>query len=182
VSLPVSCGERGREPPGDLQTWSGASVGSPAGRSRRGVVDLEVVVSLRVLFSAAAICGLLLGVRVGMAGSERAVDTRQLTKERMGAARDAYQLAWNEFRPFDLSKGDGEKVYRWSRRWMEAERELANTKAERAAALQAHFERMKKLEEEVQAYARGTIPFQQLAATRFYRAEAEGWLGEAKSK
>jgi hypothetical protein len=65
---------------------------------------------------------------------------------------------------------------------MEAARVLATTKAERVAALQGHFQRMKKLEEEVQAYARGTIPFQQLAATKFYRAEAETWLAEAKDK
>jgi phosphoserine phosphatase len=138
--------------------------------------------SLRVLLSAAAVFGLLLGVGVGMASSEKAVDTRELTKERMEAARDAYQFAWDEFKPFDLSKGDGEKVYRWSRRWMEAECDLATTKAERVAALQGHFERTKKLEEEVQAYTGSTIPFQQLAATKFYRAEAETWLAEAKDK
>jgi hypothetical protein len=138
--------------------------------------------SLRIFLLATVSCALLLGVRVGSADPEKAVNTKDLTKERAGAARDVYQLAWNDFKPFDLSKGDGEKVYRWSRRWMEAERDLANTKAERAAVLQGHFDRMKKLEEEVQAYARSTIPLQQLAATKFYRAEAEGWLAEAKDK
>jgi hypothetical protein len=138
--------------------------------------------SLRVLVAAVVVCGLLLGVKVAMATAEKAVDTKELAKERRGAARDAYEFAWDEFKPFDLSKGDGEKVYRWSRRWMEAERDLATTKAERVAALQGHLERMKKLEEEVQGYARGTIPFQQLAATKFFRAEAETWLAEAQGK
>jgi hypothetical protein len=103
----------------------------------------------------------------------------------MEAARDAYQFAWDEFKPFDLSKGEGEKVYRWSRRWMEAERDLASTKAARVAAFQGHFQRMKKLEEEVRGYTGSTIPFQQLAATKFYRAEAEAWLagaGQADTK
>jgi hypothetical protein len=138
--------------------------------------------SLRVLVPAAVVCGLLLGMMVATATAQEAVDTKKLAQERKGAARDAYQSAWEEFQPFDLSKGDGETVYRWSRRWMEAERGLATTQAERAAAVQGHFERMKKLEEAVQGYARGTIPFRQLAATRFYRAEAQGWVAQAKNK
>ena len=79
---------------------------------------------------------------------------------------------------------EGENVYRWSRRWMESARAVANTKAERLAALQGHFERMKNLEGEVQDYAatRSTIPVGQLAATRFFRAEAELWLAEEKAK
>jgi hypothetical protein len=109
-------------------------------------------------------------------------DTRALTKEQLSAARAAYELAWEEFKPFDLSKGDGEKVYRWSRRWMEAERGLATTRAGRVAAYRGHFGRMKKLEEQVQAYARGTIPIQQLAATQFYRAQAQAWLAEQKAR
>jgi hypothetical protein len=71
---------------------------------------------------------------------------------------------------------------RWSRRWMDAERELAKSTAERVAALRGHFERMNKLEEEVQMYARGTIPIQQLAATKFYRAEAELWRLAERAK
>lgn len=65
---------------------------------------------------------------------------------------------------------------------MEAEREAAKSPAERVAALQKHVERMTKLEQEVQAYLGGTIPFRQLAATRFYRAEAELWLLGERAK
>jgi hypothetical protein len=31
-------------------------------------------------------------------------------------------------------------------------------------------------------YAGGTVPFQQLAATEFYRADAEVWLMKEKAK
>lgn len=128
---------------------------------------------LRVLFSAAVVGVLLLGVHLAVATGEKALDSEDLAKERMEAARRAYQFAWDEFKPFDLSKGDEEKVYRWSRRWMEAERDLASTKAERMAALQGHIDRMKKLEVEVSTINGSTIPFQHITATNFYRAEAE---------
>ena len=85
--------------------------------------------SLRVLVPAAVACGLLPGVGVATATAQEAVGAKQLAEERKAAVRDAYQAAWEEFRPFDLSKGDGEPVYRWSCRWMEAERDLAATRA-----------------------------------------------------
>jgi hypothetical protein len=120
--------------------------------------------------------GVLLAVRPAEPTQVKTVSTQKLTEERLSGARSAYEAVWAKFKPFDLSKGDGEDVYRWSRRWMEVEREMATSKATRVAALQGHFERMKKLEQEVQEYARGTIPLQQLVATQFYRAEAGLWL------
>jgi hypothetical protein len=126
--------------------------------------------------------GVLLGVRAPERTKEKTVSTQKLAEERLNAAQNAYDAVWAKFKPFDLAKGDGEDVYRWSRRWMEAEREMAKSKAERLTALQGHFERMKKLEQEVQMYARGTIPFQQLAATQFYRAEAALWLLAEKAE
>jgi len=134
-------------------------------------------------FLMVAVAGsLALGPNVGLAMAQDAVDAKELAKERRDAARDAYQFQWDEFQPYELVKGDGENVYRWSLRWMQAERDLATTQAEHVAALRAHFERMKKLEAEVHAYARGTIPFQQMAATKFFRAEAETWLTEAMAR
>jgi hypothetical protein len=136
----------------------------------------------RILLFALVVGGALLGPMAAGPTEDKTVSAEKHAEERLDAARNAYESVWTKFKPFDLSKGDGEDVYRWSRRWMEAERDLTTTKAERVAALQGHSQRMKKLEEEVQAYARGTIPFQQLAATKFYRAEAETWLAEAKDK
>lgn len=137
--------------------------------------------SWRILLSAVVACGLL-GPKAAVAAEGKAADREGLAKERLRAARHAYEVVWARFKPFDLSKGDGEDVYRWSRRWMESERDFATTKAGRVAAVRGHVERMKKLEQEVRMYARGTIPFRQLAATQFYRAEAELWLLAERAK
>jgi hypothetical protein len=128
------------------------------------------------------VVGALFGATAAGPTGDKAVSAKKPGEERLSAARNAYEVVWSKFKPFDLSKGDGEDVYRWSRRWMESERDMAKSKAERVAALQSHFERMKKLEQEVQMYARGTIPIQQLAATQFYRAEAEVGLLEEKAR
>jgi hypothetical protein len=103
---------------------------------------------------------------------------------RLEAAHHAYDESWRRFKPFDLSKGDGENVYRWSRRWMEAERDLATTKEQRVAAAKRHFERMKQLEQEVHNYGllHSTTPILEMAATKFYRAEAETWRAEENAK
>jgi hypothetical protein len=143
---------------------------------------VEVIMSWRVPLVLLVAGGVLLGVRAAEPTGDKTDRTHKLAKERGRAARNAYEAVWAKFKPFDLSKGDGEDVYRWSRRWMEAERQMAKSQTERVAALQGHFKRMKKLEQEVQMYARGTIPVQQLAATQFYRAEAELWLVAEKAK
>ena len=130
----------------------------------------------------------LLGAALGASSwaiEEKPVDPAisQSSKECLAAARNVYELAWHEFKPFDLTKGDGEDVYRWSRRWMEWERDLAATKAERVAAAEKHLDRMKALETEIRNYGaiHSTIPMKQMQAAAFYRAEAELWLAKEKS-
>jgi hypothetical protein len=107
----------------------------------------------------------------------------KLAKLRLEAARQAYEAAWSAFQPFELSK-DPEKVYLWSRRWMESALATATTKAERDEALRGHVERMSKLEGQVTMYValRNTVPFQQWAAAQFYHAEAKIWKTEGKPK
>jgi hypothetical protein len=145
--------------------------------------QLEVCMLRQIALPTLIVVGLVLSAKSSATG-EKSVDAKEPAKECLDAARRAYEYAWNEFSPFDLSKGDGEKVYRWSRRWMEAERDMAANKAKRLAAFQSHLERMKILEKEVHDYGslRSTIPVQQMAATTFYRAEAETWLAEEKAK
>jgi hypothetical protein len=140
--------------------------------------------SWRILLSVVVACVLLLSVKAAVGTGGEAVGTQKLAKKRVEAARHAYEAAWAAFKPFDLSKGDGENVYRWSRRWMESERHLATTKAKRVAAFESHLERMKKLEKEVHDYGllHNTIPVLQMAATTFYRAEAETWLAEEQAQ
>src|SRR4051812_14756505 len=128
--------------------------------------------SWRLPLAVLAVGGVLLGAKAAPSGRDKPVDSKLLAEQALAACH-AYETVWEKFTPFDLKKGDGEDVYRWSRRWLEAERDQAKAPAERRAALQKHVERMKKLENEVQQYQRGTIPILQLGTTRFYRAEAE---------
>lgn len=68
--------------------------------------------SWRVLVSVGVACGLVLGVRAAVVPADKAADPAKLARERLEAARQAHDAAWGEFKPFDLSKGDGEDVYR----------------------------------------------------------------------
>jgi WD40 repeat protein len=77
----------------------------------------EVIMSWRILFSVVVACGLLLGVKTAVATEDKAVIPQKHASERLEAARHPYEAAWAAFNPFDLSKGDGEHVHHWSRRW-----------------------------------------------------------------
>jgi hypothetical protein len=103
-------------------------------------------------------------------------DLQKLLKERLAAARESYEAA--------TARLDPEMSYVWSRRWMEAERDVARNKAERLAALQGHFERMKKLELiAIIAETKDSAPeVKNLAPSKFYRAEADIWLTQEKAR
>jgi len=66
-------------------------------------------------------------------------------------------------------------------RWLEAEKALKPGRADQLAALQAHLERMQKVEEDCQvAYKKALGNKFDVVAATFYRTEAEIWLAEAK--
>jgi hypothetical protein len=79
---------------------------------------------------------------------------------------------------------DPEKLYRWSRRWMEAEQESSGTKEARVAAAEAHLERMKKLEGVVKQLAEkgGFAGAADVAAQTYFRLDAERDLARVKDK
>ncbi len=99
---------------------------------------------------------------------------------------------------FVLNKKSGSLVdlletnYLWSKRLLEAEREVARDKRQVVAACKGHFDRMVELEAKVmkllwEQSKGGRIPYygcqlQHRAAVVFYRAEAELWLERAKSR
>jgi hypothetical protein len=100
----------------------------------------------------------------------------QLAEARLKAARDAFEIAHGE-------SIDREKMYRWSVRWLESEKALKPAKADQLAALQAHLERMKNVEEDCQvAFKKGLGTKFDVVAATFFRTEAETWLAEAKAK
>src|SRR5262245_53567552 len=64
-----------------------------------------------------------------------------LLKSKLEAAQKAFQAIRDD------DRGDPEVAYRWSCRWLEAERALSDTAEKRIAALQAHLERVRKIAE-----------------------------------
>jgi outer membrane protein TolC len=104
----------------------------------------------------------------------------KLLQARRDAAQQAYDLTLAMYR---TGKGDAEGVYRWSQRWLVAQQDMAGTKAERTAAAEAHLGRMKDLEKVAEKLVKtGLVAPLEGKAARFYVAEAEVWLAQAKGK
>jgi hypothetical protein len=98
------------------------------------------------------------------------------------AAKATY-AAYLKRRQIEVLAVDPEYLYRWSRRWLQAERALADSKNKRVAACAAHLERMRGLEtlEDQMVRSAAAAPGD-LHAVKFYRIEAEQLLAEAKAK
>ena len=78
-------------------------------------------------------------------------------------------------------------LFRSSRRWLEAQYELAGTKEARIAAYREHFERMRRLEELVSDLVKEGLPKIRVTmidvhACEYSRVQAELWLVQANAK
>ncbi len=63
---------------------------------------------------------------------------------RLDVARTAYEGYWSRFQ---FGMENEQTVTLWSRRWLQAQLDLSDKKADREAALQAHQDRLKKVDE-----------------------------------
>jgi hypothetical protein len=96
---------------------------------------------------------------------------------KLEAAKNAFKQAW------DGQGGNVEVAYRWSCRWLEAERALRDKMEDRSAALQAHLERMIEIEEVTRRQLRERIAtLFEVRASEYYVAEAELWVTQAKER
>jgi hypothetical protein len=112
------------------------------------------------------------------AADEKAAEN---AKARRAAAQKVYKGIFDRSQVDVSSPLDVERMHQWSRRWLEADRELAGTKEGRVAAIQAHLDRMKKLEDVVRHWHRkGFVSSADVPAVEFYRLEAERWLAQAR--
>jgi hypothetical protein len=133
-----------------------------------------------------------------------------LRKARLAAARKAFDKVWGQYR---RGLRDEEQVYRWSVRWLEAERAVAAKQAGRMTALEGHLRRMKELEKTAPDRLVAVDPAPLIGRENlnrkllkdkegrvvlmsvedinsgdaavlaaYYRAEAEVWLAEAKTR
>jgi hypothetical protein len=105
----------------------------------------------------------------------------RLQLEKLEAARKTYQLTWKNYR--EGRRVSEDTLYRWSMRWLEAEKQLAERPEDRVAACRGHFERMREIEKLIGDLRRaGQSTVDEVSATEFYRAEAEIWLIQARSE
>jgi len=133
------------------------------------------------------ILGLAVGFFLMAALAEKAATkdvpaVQKLAEARVAAARKAaYEetaLLYREARTRDM-----DRIYLWSRRWLDAQRDSAKGKAEEEAAYTGHWNRMKSLEESVKNRLRsGAAAPIEVPAVEFYRLEAEIWLSQSRGK
>jgi hypothetical protein len=127
--------------------------------------------------------GILFGVgATSLLGANDARESSKLSrlrKAKVEAARETYQVIWKNYK--DGLAPAVEFPYRWSRRWLEAERELTNGKAEQVGVCKAHLERMREMERIERELRRSRLnPVNELTAAEYYRVEAEIWLVQAQ--
>jgi hypothetical protein len=72
---------------------------------------------------------------------EKADPRKRLAAARLDTAKTAYGAYWARY---EAGHGPEEAVHLWSRRWLQAQLDLSDKKADRDAALAAYQERLKK--------------------------------------
>jgi hypothetical protein len=111
---------------------------------------------------------------------EKAKALARLSKQKLDSARKTYEVLWSDYREgFRISD---DTLYRWSLRWLEAERQLYKQPADQIVALKEHRDRMVELEkliQRVRQVRQATI--NEVSATEFYRTEADIWLMQANA-
>ena len=106
-------------------------------------------------------------------------DPASLADIRAQAGVKAFDLAWLYY---SENRIDSEKVYRWSRRLLEAQRDAADDKPGHVVACEAHLERIKKLEAKIRRIRRiGFGDSLDVLEVDYYRKEADLWLARARA-
>jgi RNA polymerase sigma factor (sigma-70 family) len=75
---------------------------------------------------------------------EKADQLKRLAATRLDTAKTAYEGYWLAY---EAGRGQEEVVHLWSRRWLQAQLDLSDKKADRDAALASYQERLKKTDE-----------------------------------
>jgi hypothetical protein len=102
-----------------------------------------------------------------------------LAEARYKAASRQFEEVWTFYRQ---SRTDSFLTYYWSRLLIESQQDLSDAKGDRIAALEAHLERMKRLEVLVLKVRKLGFGFStDVGATAYYRLEAERWLEKART-
>lgn len=101
-----------------------------------------------------------------------------MLEARHRAARKQFDMTWSYYKQ---ARTDAYPVYVWSHFVLQTEFDLSDKKADQLAALEAHLDRMKKLEELLRKVRRlGFGQSIEVSAVEYYRIEAEYWLAHAR--
>lgn len=105
---------------------------------------------------------------------------KDLIKAKLEAAKLECESRMKEFQD---GRGTLDILVHSSRRLLESEREVGDSKEHLLTALETHFRLMKEIEEVNQErFNAGRISIMDVAQARYYRLEAEIWLERARAK
>lgn len=114
------------------------------------------------------------------AGEERSAAA--LAEANLKAARQTLNALMEAYRTGN-GPVDVEKVYLWSRRVLEAQRDISSKKADQLAAIEEHLARMKGWRENAaKRYKAGQGTHAEVSAMEFFVTQAELWLAQANAK
>ncbi len=103
-----------------------------------------------------------------------------LAEARYQAALKQYEQVWSYYQQ---SRTDSFMVYYWSRLALESQQDLSDARSDRIAALNAHVDRIKKMQSLVLRVRKlGFAYSTDVGATAYYRMEADRWLEKAKAE
>jgi hypothetical protein len=112
---------------------------------------------------------------------ETAKTIARLAKDRVEAARTTFETEWKNYR--EGRRIGEDTLYRWSVRWLEAEKFVAAQAADRLAAYEGHRKRMRELDALIGNLQRaGQVTVDEVSAAAFYKAEAEIWFLQVKGE
>lgn len=140
----------------------------------------------RFLFFGALGLALFVGVLMGQNASLPAKPKPPSAEARLAAAERMCLLLHDRTSGAPLLHGGVEHAYIWSKRRMEAQRDVDEARGgDRFSALQAHLQRMRDLEARVGRLYKdksARLSLFEYASTQFYVAEAEELLAREQAK
>ena len=106
---------------------------------------------------------------------------KELARSLATSARKVYEGNLQRWRATGRGKLSFEEQNRWSRRWLQAELELADMKEKRMAAYEEHLKRMRTLEELAKQMLKGSTASPiEVTTCEYFRTQAELWWERAK--
>lgn len=110
---------------------------------------------------------------------EKTTPPWELARAKVEAAKKTCMAVAHEYLE---GKANVEQVHQWSRRWMDAEREVSNKKTDQMESLKAHVNRMQQLEKAAQDRLQSRKGLtSDVSAAEYHRLEAEMALSRTRT-